>query len=110
MPEEEIIIQTGDEVSKVDYMRTTNDMLTAHSDEIQNNIDTITEQLDIIMDNTSTSSSVSPDISTDINTLIDNIDTSMVESNTQNILIKLDNQQQQIDDINTKLDLILSKL
>ena len=46
----------------------------------------------------------------EVTELIENIDTALVESNTQDILVKLNQQQEQINDINEKLDLILSKL
>lgn len=110
--EEEVIIQTGDEVSKIDYMRTTNDIIAKQTDEMQTNIDTISEQLNIIIENTS---SVTPTTSPNINLsevteLIENIDTIPIESNTQDILVKINDQQQQINSINEKLDLILSKL
>lgn len=110
--EEEIIIQTADEVSNIDYMKTTNDMLSEQNNQMQDNINMISEQLDVILDNTN---SITPAITTDTNLsevtqLIEDIDTTIVEANTQDILVKLNNQQQQINDINEKLNLILSKL
>ena len=41
MPQEEIIVQTADEVAQIDYKRLTNDIITAQTDEIQNNINNI---------------------------------------------------------------------
>lgn len=114
MVQEEIIVQTADEVAQIDYKRLTNDIITAQTDEIQNNINNISEQLDVIIDNTNSNTYDMP-ISSDIDlsnvtNLIEDIDTTIVEANTQDILIKLGQQQEQINDINNKLDLILSKI
>lgn len=114
MVQEEIIVQTADEVAQIDYKRLTNDIITAQTDEIQNNINNISEQLDVIIDNTNSNTYDMP-ISSDsdlsnVTNLIEDIDTTIVEANTQDILIKLGQQQEQINDINNKLDLILSKL
>lgn len=114
MVQEEIIVQTADEVAQIDYKRLTNDIITAQTDEIQNNINNISEQLDVIIDNTNSNTYDMP-IPSDIDLsnvtgLIEDIDTTIVEANTQDILIKLGQQQEQINDINNKLDLILSKL
>lgn len=114
MVQEEIIVQTADEVAQIDYKRLTNDIITAQTDEIQNNINNISEQLDVIIDNANSNTYDMP-ISSDIDlsnvtNLIEDIDTTIVEANTQDILIKLGQQQEQINDINNKLDLILSKL
>ena len=112
---EEVIIQTADEVSVVDYKRNINDAIDSQAEEIQNNMDTIAEQLDTIIDNTNNNSINGTPIQTDVDLsevtdLIENIDTTLVEANTQDILVQLNNQQEQIDDINQKLDLILNKL
>lgn len=116
--EEEIIVQTADDVATIDYRMKTNDMVSQQAEEMQANIDMIAEQLDVIIDNTNnTVSSVSSeyietgdiDLS-EVTDLIENIDTTLVEANTQDILVKLNNQQEQINNINEKLDLILDKL
>lgn len=112
MVEEEVIIQTADEVSNIDYMRKTNNIINAQSEEIQNNMDIVSEKLDVLLDNTTTISpagNVDVDLS-EVTSLIEDLDTTIVESNTQDILSKINKQQTQIDDINDKLDLILSKL
>lgn len=114
MAQEEIIIQTADEVAQVDYRRLTNDMITTQTDKIQDNIENISQQLDVVIDNTNSSTynaPVSSDIDlSNITELVEDIDTTIVESNTQDILVKMNKQQEQINDINNKLDLILSKL
>ena len=107
---EEVIIQTADEVSTIDYRRNTNEMIASQSEEIQNTVETISEQLNNIVENTSTTISSDGVDLTQVTDMIENIDTAVVEANTQDILIKVNEQQQQIDDIHTKLDLILSKL
>ena len=65
MVQEEIIVQTADEVAQIDYKRLTNDIITAQTDEIQNNINNISEQLDAIIDNTNSNTYDMP-ISSDI--------------------------------------------
>lgn len=109
--EEEVTIQTADEVSSIDYRKNINDTINEQAEEMQNNMDAISEQLDIIIDNTNSSapSPVKADLS-EITDAIENIDTTIVEAQTQDILSQLNSQQKQIDDINIKLDLIISKL
>ena len=110
--QEEVTIQTADEVNRIDYMRTTNDMIAEQANDIQTNMDIISEQLNTIIDNT-TSISPSTTTNTDLSTvtsLMEDINTTTVEANTQDILAKISKQQKQIDDINDKLVLILSKL
>lgn len=112
MAEEEVIIQTADEVSNIDYMRKTNNIINAQTEEMQNNMDIVSEKLDVILDNTAnvpTSMTNDANLS-EVTSLIEDIDTTIVESNTQDILAKMNKQQEQIDNINEKLDLILSKL
>lgn len=112
MAEEEVIIQTADEVSNIDYMRKTNNIINAQTEEMQNNMDIVSEKLDVILDNTANvPTSVTNDANlSEVTSLIEDIDTTIVESNTQDILVKMNKQQEQIDNINEKLDLILSKL
>lgn len=114
MANEEVIVQTADEVSKIDYMRVTNDILTEHNDTIQDTISSISEQLDIIESNTNNieNPTSSADLSEVVEMIedINQIDTAVVESNTQDILVKLNQQQEQINNINNKLDIILEKL
>ena len=114
MANEEVIVQTADEVSKIDYMRVTNDMLNEHSNTIQETISNISEQLDIIESNTNNIET--PISSVDLSEVVDviedigQVDTTVVESNTQDILVKLNQQQEQINEINNKLNMILEKL
>ena len=106
-----IIVQTADEVSRVDYRRTTNDMIASQTENLQNTVETISNQLDAIVDNTSNNIGISSDIDlSQVTDMIDNIDNTAIEANTQDILIKMNEQQKQIDDIHEKLDLILNKL
>lgn len=110
MPEEEIIIQNADEVSAIDYMRNTNDMINMQNEKIQNNIDSITEQLDIIIDNTPATNNINNIEMSEVIDSINEIDTTIVESNTQDIISKLNKQEEKINDINEKLNTILNKL
>ena len=111
MANEEIIIQTADEVSTIDYMRNTNDMINTHNDIIQDNINNISEQLDVIISNTNDINTTPSQVNlSNVTDLIEDIDTTIVEANTQDILVQLNKQQEQIDDINSKLDMILEKL
>lgn len=108
---EEVIVQTADEVGSIDYMRKTNNIIDAQTEEIQNNMDIVSEKLDVILSNTLTTPTTNTDVDlSEVTSLIENIDTTVVESNTQDILVKINKQQQEIDDIKEKLDLILSKL
>lgn len=114
MANEEVIVQTADEVTKIDYMRVTNDILAEHNDTIQETINNISEQLDIIESNTNNIET--PTSSVDLSEVVEiiedigQVDTAVVESNTQDILVKLNQQQEQINDINNKLNMILEKL
>ncbi len=109
MVQEEVIIQTTDEVSTIDYMRTTNEIINAQTGQMQNNIDTIVEQLDTILYNINDITPTQTN-NTEINSLIGDINTDIIESNTQDIIIKINQQQEQIDEINRKLNIILEKL
>ena len=93
-------------------MRKTNNIINAQTEEMQNNMDIVSEKLDVILDNTANvPTSVTNDANlSEVTSLIEDIDTTIVESNTQDILVKMNKQQEQIDNINEKLDLILSKL
>ena len=110
---EEVIIQTADEVSVIDYKKNINDAIDTQAEELQNNMDTIAEQLDVIIDNTNNNTVTVADTPIDLSEItdkIEDIDTTLVEAQTQDILVKINQQQEQIDEINEKLDLILEKL
>lgn len=100
MVEEEIIVQTADEVNIIDYMKDTNNVINNELQTAQENMEIITEQLSYIQDNITTPTSIEPT----------NIDTGVIEVHTQNILSTVNQQQEQIDNIEEKLDLILNRL
>lgn len=113
MVKEEVIIQTADEISAIDYMKGTNKLIDQKNQETQDNITNISKQLDVIQDTITNINTGVPDSNVDLSevtTLIEDIDTSTVQAQTQDILTILNNQQSQINDINEKIDLILSKL
>lgn len=113
MVKEEVIIQTADEISAIDYMKGTNKLIDQRNQETQDNITNISKQLDVIQDTITNINTGVPDSNVDLSevtTLIEDIDTSTVQAQTQDILTILNNQQSQIDNINEKIDLILSKL
>lgn len=113
MVKEEVIIQTADEISAIDYMKGTNKLIDQRNQETQDNITNISKQLDVIQDTITNINTGVPDSNVDLSevtTLIEDIDTSTVQAQTQDILTILNNQQSQINDINEKIDLILNKL
>lgn len=108
---EEVIIQTINDVSNIDYVKETNQLMNEQQTEIQTNMDIISEQLADIQDtiinvgNDTGATNVS-----EVASLINNVDTTLVESQNQDILNTLSNQQQQINTIEEKIDIIISKL
>lgn len=100
MIEEEVIIQTADEVSIIDYMKNTNDVINGELQTAQDNMNIITEQLSYIQDN------ISPVAAPEAI----EVDTSVVEAHTQDILLTINQQQEQINTIEEKIDLILNRL
>ena len=115
---EEIELQTMDDVKTIDFMRTTtqaiNDTIGTQADVISN----ISDNLDVITEAVITTPTVSSDINlTEVNEKLDNLDTTIVETQTQDILSLVNNQQEQINNIqndiisiNDKLDAILNKM
>ena len=101
MMEEEITIQTADEVNVIDYMKNTNDIINNELQTAQDNMEIITEQLSYIQDNINGESFSNEPIQ---------VDTSVVEAHTQDILLTINQQQEQINNIEEKIDLILNRL
>lgn len=89
---EEIEIQTVDEVKRIDYMKATNDTLSTTIDEQSVHLENISNSLDDINNAINASNNISEVIES-----IDNIDMTVVESQTQDTLELVNNQQQQID-------------
>lgn len=111
---EEIEIQTVDDVRNIDYMRANNQFVKDVITEQMNQVDTISETLDNIQSNINAQSEI--DLS-EVTDLIADIDTTVVEVQTQDILstvneqqTQINNMQESIDEINDKLNKILEKL
>lgn len=114
---EEIEIQTINDVKTIDYMRTTNDIINTTIEEQTTQTEIISEQLDNIQSSIN-NIEVTSDI--DLNEVvdkIDNIDTTVIEAQAQDILSVVNQQQEQIDDmkenindINDKLNQILERI
>lgn len=114
MVQEEIVIQTANEVSNIDYARETNNLIAQQQSETQSNMEVISNQLvsikDAIVNNGGSGDTTSNTNLSEVTSLIENIDTTVVESQNQDILDILDSQQAQLDDIKEKINLIVSKL
>lgn len=117
---EEIQIQTVDEVKSIDYMKTTNEIISNQIDNQINNLEVLSDTLNNV-NNTlnliNDSTTESPVGLTEVVESIDNIDTTIIEAQTQDILTLINSQQQQIDsiesnmnEINEKINQILSKI
>ena len=114
---EEIEIQTANDVKTIDYMKTTNNMINQTIEEQTTQTEMISEQLDNIQSSIN-NIEVSSDIDlTEVVDKIDNIDTTIVEAQTQDILSVVNQQQERIDsmgesinEINNKLNQLLEKL
>lgn len=103
---QEIEIQTNDELKIIDYRKETNEIINEKLNQTEN----ISAQLDTIqtsINNIDNSGNV--DLS-EVTDMIENIDTTIVEVQTQDILTIVNQQQEQINNINDKLDMILKKL
>ena len=109
--EEEVFIQTINEVNNIDYAKEANELFNSQQEEIQNNMDIISEQLNDIQSTiTTVNNDIGIDAISEVASLVENIDTTIVESQNQDILSILDNQQKQINTIEEKIDMIISKL
>ena len=94
---EEIELQTSDDLKTIDYMRTTNQAINSTISEQQNTINNISDNLDVIADAVTSPTTSNIDLS-EVTDMIDNIDTAIVENNTQDILSIVNQQQEQIND------------
>lgn len=111
---EEIQIQTVDEVKNIDYMRTTNEIINNQINNQINNLEALSDTLDNVNNtlnliNESTTETAPANL-TAITESIDNIDTTVIEAQTQDILSTINTQQQQIDNIESSLDAINNKI
>ena len=112
---EEIQIQTVDEVKNIDYMKNTNEVINNQINEqidglsaLSDTLDSVNTTLNLISDNT-----INTDTSTDLSEVvesIDNIDTTIIEAQTQDILSIINNQQEQINNIESSVSEINEKI
>lgn len=114
MAEEEIIVQTIDEVANIDFAKETNNLINNQTNDLQGSIDSVSTQLEnienaILDSNTIPNNTASVDLS-EVTTLIEDIDTTVVEAKTQDVLNLVFQQQEQINRIEEKLDIILDKM
>lgn len=112
---EEIEIQTVSDVKNIDYMRNNNQMIEQALTEQSNQTDAISEAL-VNIQNSIDNTQSQVDLS-EVTTAIENIDTTVVEVQTQDILSivgeqqnKIDSMQESMDEINDKLNRLLNKL
>lgn len=109
MVEEQIEIQTYAEVQQIDNARKTNQILNNQVETQIENMDIINNQLDNIV-NTLDNVQVSDIDLTEVTDKIDEIDTTIISTQNQDILETLSNQQDQINSIEEKVNIILQKL
>lgn len=110
---EEIQVQTVEEVKNIDYMRTTNEVISNQIDNQINSLETLSDTLDSV-NNTlnliSDSAIETPVDLTEVAESIDNIDTTVIEAQTQDILSIINSQQQQINNIESNINEINNKI
>lgn len=100
---EEIEIQTVDDVKTIDYMRETNNKINAQIEEQIGNITDISDTLDAVH-NTLQSIDISNTVDlSEVTESINNIDTTVVEAQTQDILTIVNNQQTQINNMQSDI-------
>ena len=110
---EEIQIQTADEVKNIDYMRTTNEIISNQIDNQLNSLGTLSDALDSVNNtlNLINDSAIETPVDlTEVAESIDNIDTTVIEAQTQDILSTINSQQQQIDNIESNINEINDKI
>lgn len=109
MVEEEIEIQTYAEVQQIDNARETNQLLNNQTEIHNENMDIISTQLNNISDTLDNVQLSDVDLS-EVTDKINEIDTTIISTQNQDILETLSNQQDQINSIEDKLNIILEKL
>ena len=106
---EEIEVQNYNEVQQIDNRRIINDTIHEQIKEQTNNMETINQQL---QDISSTINDIQPNNInlSEVTDKIDELDTNMISIQNQDILETLTNQQNQINSIEEKLNIILNKI
>ena len=109
--EEEIQIQTTEEVKNIDYMKATNESINNQIEEQIGNIATLSNTLDNVSDTVNfIAETAIPNSNVDVTEIIDAIDTTVVEAQTQDILTLINNQQEQINNIESMINEINEKI
>ena len=103
-----------DEVANIDFAKETNNLINNQTNDLQGSIDSVSTQLEnienaILDSNIIPNNTASVDLS-EVTTLIEDIDTTVVEAKTQDVLNLVFQQQEQINRIEEKLDTILDKM
>lgn len=99
-------VQTAAEVSEIDFKRITQDNIVAQTQVQEQIITNISDKIDSIEENI-----ITPEVDlTEVTDMLADIDTNLISAQNQDIIDIVQEQQEQINDINQKLDLILNKL
>lgn len=106
MVEETIEIQTVDEVHQIDERRQMSEIIDNQAEEHNNNLSNINDQLIAISDTIDNIQVGDVDLS-EVTDKIDELDTTMITTQNQDILETLSAQQNQINSIEDKIDNIL---
>lgn len=109
MVEEIIEVQTYEEVQQIDNRREIANVLDNQITEQTNVMETINDQLINISSTISDIQNPEVDL-TEVTDKLDELDTTMITTQNQDILETLNNQQEQINTIEEKIELILQKL
>lgn len=108
--EEEIQMQSAEEVKNIDYMKATNEAINVQIEEQMDNINALSDTLDDINNTVNFIAETTAPTTIDVSEIVDSIDTTIVEAQTQDILTLIDNQQRQIDNIESTVNEINEKL
>ena len=109
MVEEQIEIQTYAEVQQIDNARETNQLLNNQAEMHIENMNIISDQLNNISDAIDNAQTSNIDL-TEVTNKIDEIDTTTITTQNEDILETLSNQQDQINSIEEKINIILQKI
>ena len=111
MVNEYIEVQNFNQVQDIDSRRNTNNIISNQIETQVAGIESINNQLDEIVTAVNDAQFSTTDIDlTEVNDKLDNIDTTIITTQTQDILEIVNNQQEQINTIESKIDMILQKI
>ena len=108
--EEEIQVQTTEEVKNIDYMKATNEAINTQIEEQISNIDDLSNTLDDISSTVNFIAETTVPNTIDVSEIVDSIDTTIVEAQTQDILQRqINNIESTVNEINEKLNELIDK-